>query len=65
MTCEDSCADILSRPRSAGTGEPYRYENVPVPAAVDWREKDIVGPIKDQVREHRLPERRLLDLGKS
>ena len=34
---------------SASKRKPYRYENVPVPAAVDWREKGIVGPIKDQV----------------
>ncbi|CAL8465129.1 g4664 [Coccomyxa elongata] len=27
---------------------PYKYENIVPPAHVDWREKDIVGPIKNQ-----------------
>lgn len=27
---------------------PYRYEQLQSAAAVDWRPKDIVGPIKDQ-----------------
>ena len=26
----------------------YRYENIVPPAEVDWRTKDIVGPIKNQ-----------------
>ena len=30
--------------------EPFRYENVTLPKHVDWRLRDIVGPIKDQVR---------------
>ena len=35
---------------SAGKKEKarYRYENVVAPKAVDWRTKDIVGPIKNQ-----------------
>ena len=28
---------------------PFRYENVTIPKLVDWRLRDIVGPIKDQV----------------
>ena len=28
---------------------PFRYENVTIPKLVDWRQRDIVGPIKDQV----------------
>jgi hypothetical protein len=28
--------------------EPYRYEHITPPKAVDWRAKGIVGPIKDQ-----------------
>lgn len=27
---------------------PYKYENITPPAHADWREKDIIGPIKDQ-----------------
>ena len=28
--------------------EAYRYEHVQPPASVDWRPKNIIGPIKDQ-----------------
>ncbi|KAK9832110.1 hypothetical protein WJX81_008029 [Elliptochloris bilobata] len=28
--------------------EKYRYEHVQPPAAVDWRPKEIIGPVKDQ-----------------
>jgi len=35
--------------RRGGAGAPaYRYAHVQPPAAVDWRPKDIIGPIKDQ-----------------
>lgn len=27
---------------------PYKYENIIPPAEVDWRTKDVVGPIKNQ-----------------
>lgn len=42
-----SCLSVL---RSAGKKKegPYRYENIVPPAHVDWREKEIVGPIKNQ-----------------
>lgn len=35
--------------RRAAAGAPaYRYAHMQPPAAVDWRPKDIIGPIKDQ-----------------
>ena len=43
-------AQIPACVRSAGKKKEgaYRYENIVPPAHVDWRAKDIVGPIKNQ-----------------